>query len=124
MLLARFMFKGLCFMQIREESKDNHVNIPETERRKHEEGEVNAEIEKHTLYRWGLAYGRQVHRFRWLILAFWVVVVVVSVPFVTKVGSVLQSGGYSNSGSEAAHVSNIISSQLTPVLTLPITGKR
>jgi RND superfamily putative drug exporter len=117
MLLARFMFKGLCFMQIREESKDNHVNIPETERRKHEEGEVNAEIEKHILYRWGLAYGRQVHRFRWLILAFWVVVVVVSVPFVTKVGSVLQSGGYSNSGSEAAHASNIISSKLRPTPT-------
>ena len=32
-------------MQIREESKDNHVNIPESEHRKHEEGEVNAGIE-------------------------------------------------------------------------------
>ncbi|HEX6483031.1 MAG TPA: MMPL family transporter [Ktedonobacteraceae bacterium] len=104
-------------MQIREESKDHHVNIPESEHRKHEEEEVNTKIEKHALYRWGLVYGRQVHRFRWPILAFWVIAVVVSVPFITKVGSVLQSGGYSYSGSEAAHASNIISSKLRPTPT-------
>jgi RND superfamily putative drug exporter len=37
---------------------------------------------------------------------------VVSITFVTKVGSVLQSGGYFYSGSEASHVSSIISSKL------------
>jgi len=104
-------------MQIQEESKDNLVNIPDPERRKHEEEEVNSDIEKHVLYRLGLAYGRQVHRFRWLILAFWVVAVVVCVPFTSKVGSVLQSGGYFYSGSEAAHVGNIISSKLHPTPT-------
>ena len=29
-------------------------------------------LETHTLYRLGLAYGRQVYRFRWFIIAFWV----------------------------------------------------
>src|SRR5258706_2134394 len=104
-------------MQIQEESKGNLVNIPDPEHRKHEEGEVNSDIEKHALYRLGLAYGRQVHRFRWLILAFWVVAVIVCVPFTSKVGSVLQSGGYFYSGSEAAHVGTIISSKLHPTPT-------
>ena len=104
-------------MQIREESKDDHVNLPAPERQRHEKGEANTELEKHALYRWGLAYGRQVHRFRWPILVFWVVAVIVSVPFVTRVGSVLQSGGYHYSGSESTSVSNIISSKLHPTPT-------
>src|SRR5690348_14374026 len=117
MFLARFMLMGVCSMQIQEESKDNLVNIPDPERQKHKEGEVDSDIEKHALYRLGLAYGRQVHRFRWLILAFWVVAVIVCVPFTSKIGSALQSGGYSYSGSEAAHAGNIISSKLHPTPT-------
>jgi RND superfamily putative drug exporter len=104
-------------MQIREGSKDNQVHIVEAERLEHNEGEESAGVEKHWLYRLGLAYGRQVHRFRWFILAFWVVALAASIPFVTRVGSVLQSGGYSYSDSEAGHVSSIISSKLHPAPT-------
>ncbi len=109
-------------MQIQEESKDEHVHIVEAEYLEQKEVEVKSNVEKHLLYRLGLAYGRQVHRFRWFILTFWVVALVVSVPFVTKVGSVLQSGGYSYSGSEAGHVSTIISSKLhtTPTQLLVV----
>ena len=103
-------------MRIQEESKDNHVKA-DPERLEREEMEIDSDVERHALYRWGLAYGRQVHRFRWFILVFWIVVLVTSVPFVTRIGSVLQSGGYFYSGSEAAHVSNIISSKLHPTPT-------
>src|SRR6185312_2285961 len=92
-------------------------NIPAPERQRHEEGKVNSAVEKYGLYRLGLVYGRQVHRFRWLILAFWVVAVIVSIPFASKVGSVLKSGGYHYSGSEAAHADTIISSKLHPTPT-------
>ncbi len=70
----------------------------------------------HGLYRVGLAYGRFIHRVRWIVLALWFVGLVASVPFAAKVSSVLTSGGYSFSGSESVHADNIISAKLhTPV---------
>src|SRR5258708_7859589 len=60
----------------------------------------------------GLHYGRQVYRFRWLIIAFWVVVVIVSIPFAAKVGDVLQGGGYSYHNSESTRAENLISEKL------------
>ncbi|HKV00647.1 MAG TPA: MMPL family transporter, partial [Ktedonobacteraceae bacterium] len=69
-------------------------------------------LESHGLYRLGLHYGRQVYRFRWLIIAFWVVVVIVSIPFAAKVGDVLQGGGYSYHNSESTRAENLISEKL------------
>src|SRR5258708_20287231 len=60
----------------------------------------------------GLNYGREVYRFRWLIIAFWVVVVIVSIPFAAKVGDVLQGGGYSYHNSESTRAENLISEKL------------
>ena len=69
-------------------------------------------LESHGLYRLGLAYGRQVHRFRWLVIAFWVIALAVSIPFAGQVASVLQGGGYSLNSSESARVSDLLVSKL------------
>jgi putative drug exporter of the RND superfamily len=68
--------------------------------------------EAHGLYRVGVAYGRVVHRFRWAILALWVIGLAASVPFAGRVASVLQSGGYSFDGSEAAHANDAMTKAL------------
>src|ERR1700694_1394414 len=69
-------------------------------------------LETHGLYRLGLAYGRQVFRLRWFIIAFWVIVLGASIPFTIKIGDALNGGGYSYNGSESAHVDTIISTKL------------
>jgi hypothetical protein len=51
-------------------------------------------LETHRIYRVGLAYGRLVYRFRWFVLAFWLIVLVASVPFASKLPAILSSGGY------------------------------
>src|SRR5712691_1572807 len=69
-------------------------------------------LETHGLYRLGLAYGRQVYRFRWFIIAFWVIVLGASIPFTARVGDALKGGGYSYNASESSRVDTIISTQL------------
>src|SRR5215469_14960811 len=68
--------------------------------------------EAHGLYRVGVAYGRAVHRLRWLVLALWVIGLAASVPFAGQVSSVLQSGGYSLNGSEAQHANDAMTKAL------------
>ena len=69
-------------------------------------------LESHGMYRIGLAYGRLVHRFRWIILAIWIIGVAASVPFAMKVTSALSGGGYAYSGSESVRVQNLLVDQL------------
>src|SRR6266568_8024033 len=69
-------------------------------------------LETHGLYRLGLAYGRQVYRFRWFIIAFWVIALGASIPFVGQIGDALHGGGYSNDSSESARVDTIIATRL------------
>src|SRR5262249_28876320 len=69
-------------------------------------------LEQHGLYRVGLAYGRMIHRLRWLVIALWIIAVGVSVPFASQLGSVLTGGGYSFSGSESVRVNDILSQKL------------
>lgn len=69
-------------------------------------------LETHGLYRLGLAYGRQVFRLRWFIIAFWVIVLGASIPFTAKIGDALNGGGYSYNASESSHVDTIISTKL------------
>ena len=45
------------------------------------ESENTSSLEAHGQYRLGLNFGRQVHRFRWFIIAFWVVIVLVKCSF-------------------------------------------
>jgi RND superfamily putative drug exporter len=91
-------------MQIQERSQEN-LSKPAGSK-------PASSLESHGLYRLGLHYGRQVYRFRWLIIAFWVVVVIVSIPFAAKVGDVLQGGGYSYHNSESTRAENLISKKL------------
>lgn len=69
-------------------------------------------LDKHRLYRLGIGYGRQVYRFRWLIIAIWTAIVLASIPFAAQIGSVLSSGGYSYNNSESAHADALISAKL------------
>ena len=66
----------------------------------------------HTRYQFGLRYGRFIHRVRWLVLAFWLVALVVSVPFASKIGTALRGGGFTLSGSESVQVENLLHSNL------------
>jgi len=63
-------------------------------------------------YRLGLAYGRLIHRLRWLVLGLWVVALVASVPFAAQLSSALKSGGYTYSGGEAAHANATLNTTL------------
>ncbi len=74
-------------------------------------------LESHGLYRLGLAYGRQVYRFRWLLIGLWIIIVGVSIPFASQISSVLQGGGYSFKDSESIRVDNLLTSKLHQPLT-------
>ena len=74
-------------------------------------------LESHGLYRLGLAYGRQVYRFRWFIIALWIIIVGVSIPFASQISSVLQGGGYSFQNSESIQVDNQLTSKFHQPLT-------
>ena len=63
-------------------------------------------------YRFGLAYGRFIYRTRWLVLAFWLVALVASVPFASKIGGALRGGGFTLSGSESVQVESLLRSNL------------
>ncbi|HEY7091616.1 MAG TPA: MMPL family transporter [Ktedonobacterales bacterium] len=65
-------------------------------------------IRAHGVYRFGLAYGRLVHRLRWFILAIWVIALAASVPFAAQLTSVLTGGGYNLNQSESVAVGNLI----------------
>src|SRR5579863_7728300 len=69
-------------------------------------------LETHKLYRLGLAYGRHVYRFRWFVIAFWVIMLACCIPFTRKIGDALNGGGYSYNASESAQVDNIIAAKL------------
>jgi len=68
--------------------------------------------EVHKQYRLGLKYGHLIYRLRWFIIAFWAVIVIVSVPFAAQIDSVLTGGGYSSSTSESAHASTLLQEKL------------
>ena len=88
-------------MQIQERPEET---LPGTENK--------SSLKAHGLYRLGLSYGRQVYRFRWFIIAFWIGIVLVSVPFAAKVGSVLTGGGYSYKNSESAQADALLKAKL------------
>jgi putative drug exporter of the RND superfamily len=76
--------------------------------------EGQASLQTHGLYRVGLAYGHLVYRFRWFVVAFWLIALVASVPFAATVSDVLKGSGDSYSGSESAQVNSLIQSKLHP----------
>lgn len=91
-------------MQLQNRTQENLVQSTEPEHK--------STLESHGLYRFGLAYGRQVYRFRWFIIAFWIVAVIASIPFAANIGSVLKGGGFSYSNSESTRAGNVITDKL------------
>ncbi|HEV8192203.1 MAG TPA: hypothetical protein VGP82_12095, partial [Ktedonobacterales bacterium] len=74
--------------------------------------DTETSVESHGLYRVGLAYGRFIYRFRWIVLALWLVGLAVSVPFAAKLPSILTGGGYSFGGSESTRVNDVLTTKL------------
>ncbi|MBF6590292.1 MAG: MMPL family transporter [Ktedonobacterales bacterium] len=70
------------------------------------------QLEAHGLYRVGLGYGRLIYRVRWLIIAVWLVGLAVSVPFASKIGTVLTGGGFDFNQSESSRAANILAETL------------
>src|SRR5437588_5226095 len=99
----------MCYVQIQER--------PEETRSEAAGPEDNSSLESHGRYRLRLSYGRQVSRLRWFIIAFWVVIVLLSVPFAAQIGSVLTGGGYTSTNSESARAATLIKEKLHPPLT-------
>ncbi|MDQ6659421.1 MAG: MMPL family transporter, partial [Chloroflexota bacterium] len=69
-------------------------------------------LETSKIYRLWLAYGRQIYRFRWLILVLWIIGLLVSLPFASNLPSVLKSGGYNFEGSESNDAYHLIVNKL------------
>lgn len=92
------------------------MSVPHThiEQQEGEQQALDAEaaLKAHRSFRWGLAYGRFVYRSRWIILVIWLVILAVSVPFASKLSSILSGGGYSFSNSESVQVSNSLIDRL------------
>ncbi len=95
-------------MQLQERSRDSSTGASPLEAAAHNKDALQA----HATYRLGLAYGRLVYRFRWFIIALWVVALVISVPFAATVSNVLTGSGGSNINSESAQASNLLKSRL------------
>src|SRR2546423_6886435 len=97
----------MCYVQIQERPEETEAASSED----------NSSLESHGRYRLGLSYGRLVSRMRWFIIAFWVVIVLLSVPFAAQIGSVLTGGGYTSTNSESARAATVIQEKLHPPLT-------
>lgn len=96
-------------MQLQEGPQNTLAATPATDSPREE---TLTALETHSLYRFGLAYGRQVYRFRWLILLFWVIVLAVSLPFAASVAKVLSGGQFSLPGSDSQRVEQILHQKL------------
>jgi RND superfamily putative drug exporter len=73
---------------------------------------TNAPLHTEGVYRLGLAYGRFVYRFRWFVITFWLIALVVSIPFAATVTDVLNGGGGVSGTSESTQASNLLKSKL------------
>jgi RND superfamily putative drug exporter len=95
-------------MRLQERPEGAHVVVADVEA----DATSKELLQRDRLYRLGLAYGQLVYRFRWFVIAFWVIAFVVSVPFALNVANVLSGSGGSSDTSESAQVSNLLKSKL------------
>lgn len=70
-----------------------------------------AALECRAMYRFALGYGRFIHRFRWPILALWLIVFLVSAGFMLQTIGLLGGGDTSVGGSESVQVSTLLKTQ-------------
>src|SRR6476646_10905715 len=68
-------------------------------------------LKERKVYRAALAYGRFIHRFRWLVLALWVVMIAVSSVFMIRTTSLLGGGDTTIAGSQSVQVSTLLKHQ-------------
>jgi putative drug exporter of the RND superfamily len=68
-------------------------------------------LKERKIYRAALAYGRFIHRFRWLVLALWVVMIAVSSVFMIRTTSLLGGGDTTIAGSQSVQVSTLLKQQ-------------
>ncbi|MGO8948327.1 MAG: MMPL family transporter [Ktedonobacterales bacterium] len=74
---------------------------------------VTASVELHEhqptgLYRLGFAYGKFIHKTRWIVISLWIVALAISVPFAMRLPSILTGGGNTVANSESGQVSEIL----------------
>src|SRR5579871_2979270 len=96
-------------MQLQERPRGVGVGMADVEAAAHTKGALQGH---HKAYRVGLAYGDFVYRFRWFIIALWLIALAISIPFAKDVANVLTGSGGGNSNSESAQVSNLLISKL------------
>ncbi|HEX4713298.1 MAG TPA: hypothetical protein VH164_00045, partial [Ktedonobacteraceae bacterium] len=63
------------------------------------------------MYRVALAYGRFIQRFRWPVLALWIVVIAISAMFMLRTLNLLSGGDTTIAGSESVQVSTLLKQQ-------------
>src|SRR2546429_765730 len=81
----------------------HETHIPETPL-----SDEHFDIEHHLTVRMGLVYGRFVYRFRWLIVALWIIMLIAGTLLALRVPDLLKGGGIELSNSESRHVSDIL----------------
>ncbi len=89
-------------MQLQEQERPSDVDV------QNPRAGTDEALQAHGLYRWGLAYGRLIYRFRWVVIALWLIGLAVSLPFAVSVVDVLSSGGDSYKGSESEQANALV----------------
>ncbi len=101
-----------------EETRDSHHEQPTKDK-----------VDSRAIYRVGLIYGRFIQRFRWVVMALWVITFTVSVVFMLRTFDLLGGGDTTVTGSESVEVNTLLktqfhqnSSQVLVVFTAPSTS--
>lgn len=88
------------------------MSVVDAPRREREESFMEPggreKLQRRAIYRAALAYGRFIAKFRWLILAIWLVIVVASVFFMISTIKLLGTGNARVGGSESAQVETLL----------------
>jgi putative drug exporter of the RND superfamily len=87
------------------------VSAVELEQQPLEEQPEREVLRSRGVYRAGLAYGRFIYRFRWLVLVIWFLIVAASVFFMIQTIGLLGSGDNNASGSESEQVAVLLNNQ-------------
>lgn len=69
-------------------------------------------LENQGMFRMGMRFGLGVFRLRWLIVVVWIAVLLASVPFASKIGTVLTGGGFTPQNSDAIRVNTVAQQRL------------
>ena len=99
-------------MQIQDQPQESLSPANEEQAPATSVSETTTSFEKQGFYRVGLAFGRLVYRFRWILIVLWVVGLGISLPFTISVGKVLNGSSFSLNGSESDRVDQLMTNKL------------